>query len=54
MTYAKLNCKEWNCLIICVYQQNVFTNYILDIRGAFNGFPDFFVEAFKMLLLYIL
>ena len=46
-----------------VYLQNTFTSHIFYIRNAFNKFPDFFVQAFKifldsrklsMLLLYIL
>ena len=63
----------WNHLTVCkrissgsfqnVIKKMFYKSYLFDIRGAFNKFPDFFVQIFKigidswkfkMLLLYIL
>ena len=43
---AKL-CLVCVCVCVCVY---IYIYIYIYIRGAFNEFPDFFVQAFKIVV----
>ena len=64
--YRWIETITWNLLNVCknkISKKQLYKNISMNVRGAFNKFPDFFVQAFKIvmdswklniLLLYIL